>query len=54
VLRGSPPAAVRGEAVSTNPGLAQAVDNAFGGSLDSLSADSIVVDSPRPACRRAV
>lgn len=45
VLRGSPcPLPFVGEAVSTNPGLAQAVDNAFGGSLDSLSADSIVVD----------
>src|SRR5881397_2024679 len=43
VLRGSPsPLPFVGEAVSTNPGLAQAVDNAFRGPLDSLSAGSIV------------
>src|SRR5882724_1583190 len=56
VLRGSPcPLPFVGEAVSTNPGLAQAVDNAFGGSLDSLSADSIVVDLAEalPAAERA-
>ncbi len=45
VLRGSPgPLPFVGEAVSTNQSLAQAVDNAFRGPLDSLSADSIVVD----------
>jgi AraC-like DNA-binding protein len=45
VLRGSPcPLPFVGEAVSTSPSLARAVDNAFRGPLDSLSADSIVVD----------
>ena len=45
VLRGGPgPLPFVSEAVSANPSLARAVEDAFRGSLDSLSADSIVVD----------
>jgi AraC-like DNA-binding protein len=44
-LRGGPgPLPFVSEAVSANPALARAVEDAFRGPLDSLSADSIVVD----------
>jgi AraC-like DNA-binding protein len=44
-LRGRPgPLPFVSEAVSANPALARAVENAFRGPLDSLSADGIVVD----------
>ena len=44
-LRGGPrPLPFVTEAVSVNPALARAVEDAFRGPLDSLSADSIVVD----------
>ena len=44
-LRGGPgPLPFVSEAVSANPALARAVEEAFRGPLDSLSADSIVVD----------
>jgi AraC-like DNA-binding protein len=44
-LRGAPgPLPFVSDAVSANPSLARAVENAFRGPLDSLSADSIVVD----------
>lgn len=45
VLRGGPgPLPFVSEAVSANPRLARAVEDAFRGPLDSLAADSIVVD----------
>jgi len=45
VLRGGPgPLPFVSDAVSANPRLARAVENAFRGPLDSLSADGIVVD----------
>ena len=44
-LRGGPgPLPFVSDAVSANPSLARAVENAFRGPLDSLSADGIVVD----------
>src|SRR5262245_3125959 len=44
-LRGGPgPLPFVSDAVSANPALARAVEDAFRGPLDSLSADSIVVD----------
>ena len=44
-LRGAPgPLPFVSDAVSANPSLARAVENAFRGPLDSLSADGIVVD----------
>jgi AraC-like DNA-binding protein len=44
-LRGVPgPLPFVSEAVSANPALARAVEDAFRGPLDSLSADSVVVD----------